>query len=220
VDERQRLRVTFRKGEPVKYLAHLDVHRTWERTLRRAGVPVAHSQGFTPRPRLQIAAALPVGVMGSGELLDVWLDRPLPPEEVLARLRDASPLGLEVLAVEEVPADGPALQAELREAEYWAEIETAEPPEAIKVRMDGLLAAVSLPRKRMQKGRWRTYDLRPRIYDLALELGAAPGRVGLRMRLQASPQGAGRPDEVLDALGLTVVPHRVVRTRLVFAFDK
>jgi radical SAM-linked protein len=215
-----RLRVTFSKGEPIKYLAHLDLHRTWERTFRRAGLPVAYSKGYTPRPRFQMAAALPVGVTGEAELLDVWLTKPLSPDEALGRLRAAVPMGLGVRDAAEVRLDLPALQSQLRAAEYYAEIDTPESPEAVQVRVDSLLDAASLPRQRRHKGRWQTYDLRPRIHALSLAAHSVPGRVGLRMRLQASPQGAGRPDEVLDTLGLMVAPHRVRRTRLVFVFDK
>jgi radical SAM-linked protein len=219
-DPQQRVRIRFSKGEPIKYLAHLDMHRTWERTFRRAGLPVAHSKGYNPRPRFQVAAALPVGVMGSAELLDVWLEEPVAADEVVARLRAAAPDGLGVLGAAEAPLDEPALQSQLREAEYRVEIETPESAEAIRIRLEGLLAAGTLPRRRPHKGGWKTYDLRQRIHDLALEPGADPGVVALRMRLQASPAGAGRPDEVLDALGLGIALHRAVRTRLVFAFDK
>ena len=56
---------------------------------------MAYSQGFNPRPRFQIAAALPVGVTGQVELLDVWLDEVLIPEQALARLRDRCASGSE-----------------------------------------------------------------------------------------------------------------------------
>ena len=78
---KQRLRLRFSKGEQLKYISHLDLARAWERAFRRAGLPVAHSQGFNPRPRLQIAAALPVGVTGRAEYLDVWLTEALVPED-------------------------------------------------------------------------------------------------------------------------------------------
>ena len=73
----QRLRARFAKRESLKYISHLDLARTWERVFRRAGLPVVYSQGFNPRPRFQIAAALPVGVTGQSELLDIWLSEPL-----------------------------------------------------------------------------------------------------------------------------------------------
>ena len=59
----------------------------------------------------------------------------------------------------------------------------------------------------------------PLIQGLELEPGGAGERV-MTMRLQASPKGAGRPDEVLDVLGLSLAPHTIERTNLIFEFDK
>ena len=56
----QRLRVTFTRGEQVKYITHLDLMRFWERALRRAEIPVAYSEGFSPHPQLALAAPLAV----------------------------------------------------------------------------------------------------------------------------------------------------------------
>jgi hypothetical protein len=65
----------------------------------------------------------------------------------------------------------------------------------------------------------RSYDLRPLIRDIEVAPGKEQGKVMLRMHVQNSPQGAGRPDEVLDALGLSVAPHAIERTKLHFEFD-
>jgi len=212
---KQRLRVTFSKGEPLKYISHLDVARTWERAFRRAGLPLAHSQGFNPRPRYQLAAALPVGVTGRVELLDLWLTEPLASEEALLRLRRALPPGLDVTDAAEVDLSAPALQAELCAADYRAVVYSPEPVEAIRGRMQALLAAPSLPRRRQHKGDWQTYDLRPLILSLAAE-PAPNGEAILTMHLQSSPQGAGRPDEVLDTLGLSLATRSMERIALHF----
>ena len=212
----QRLRLTYAKGEALKYISHLDLQRTWERAFRRARLPMAYSQGFNPRPRFQMASALPVGVSGRSELLDIWLVEPLSGEDVLSRLRPVLPGGLEVLSAEEVELRTPALQAQMRAADYQAEIHTAEPAGAIEGRIEALMASQAIPRRRMQKGEWQTYDLRPLIQVVTVE-AAAEGAIRLAMRLEASPRGAGRPEEVLDALGLALSRHRVERTRLYFA---
>ena len=69
----QRLRLTFRKEGPARYISHLDLARTLERALNRAKVPVAYSQGFNTRPKMSMASALPRGYTSSHELADVWL---------------------------------------------------------------------------------------------------------------------------------------------------
>ncbi|MGC9332857.1 MAG: TIGR03936 family radical SAM-associated protein [Anaerolineae bacterium] len=216
---KQRLRIQFAKGAALQYISHLDLNRTWERAFRRAALPLAHSQGFNPRPRFQIAAALPVGVIGRTELLDLWLDVEIDPAQVLGRLQPALPPGLDVLSVEEVDLKAPSLQSQMRAAEYRVEVQTAEPLAGIEARARQLLGAPSLLRQRHHKGRMQCYDLRPLVQDIEIE-GAEAGQAVLRMRLQASPEGAGRPDEVLDALGLSIAPHTVERTNLYFEFDK
>lgn len=211
----QRLRFAYAKGEALRYISHLDLARTWERAFRRAGLPVAYSQGFNPKPRFQIAAALPVGVAGSSEMIDVWLTEPISCAEALARLQPVLPRDLEVAHAEEIDLRSPALQALMRAADYRALVHTGEPPEALESRIHALLACPSIPRRRMQKGDWQTYDLRPLIQAVGVAQ-AGEGAILLTMRLEASPQGAGRPEEVLDALGLAMSRHTVERTRLYF----
>ena len=65
----------------------------------------------------------------------------------------------------------------------------------------------------------QTYDLRPLVQAVTVEPGEAGEQI-LTMRLQASPRGAGRPDHVLEALGLSLAPHAVERTNLCLEFDK
>jgi radical SAM-linked protein len=215
----QRVRISFAKGGELKYISHLDLTRTWERIFRRAVLPVAYSQGFNPRPRFQIAAALPVGVTGRAELVDIWLVESVKPDDVLARLQSAVPPGLDVLSAKEVDLRAPSLQSQMVAADYMAHIESDEPVEGIDTRVQALLNAPTLLRQRQHKGRLQSYDLRPLIQTIDVQ-PAGEGRVRLVMRLQSSPQGAGRPDEVLDALGLSLAPHTMERTNLCFEFDK
>lgn len=215
---KQRLRLTFAKGEAVKYISHLDLARTWERVFRRVGLPLAYSQGYNPRPRFQIAAALPVGVTGGVELLDAWLLEPWSSEEAFSQLHPALPPGLDVSQVDEVELGSPSLQSQMRAADYRAVVRSPEPVEAIATRVELLLESPTLPRRREHKGKLQTYDLRPLIQTLAVEPGPK-GVCILTMRLQASPQGAGRPDQVLDALGLTLAVRGIERTTLHFASD-
>jgi radical SAM-linked protein len=215
----QRLRITFAEGDALKYISHLDLARTWERAFRRAGLPLAYSQGYNPRPRFQIAAALPVGVTGRSELLDIWLVEPLGPEDLLARLGPVLPHGLELLAAAQVDLQAPSLQSQMQAADYCVLVRSQEPVAAIRTRIYALLEMPALLRQRQHKGKLQTYNLRPFIQSISVqpELGQ---QCMLTMRLQASPAGAGRPDEVLDALGLSLAPHTIERTNLHFEFDK
>jgi radical SAM-linked protein len=160
-----------------------------------------------------------VGVIGRAEYLDLWLTEALIPEEVEARLRPCLPPGLEVLDVAETELRAPALQAQMRAAEYRIEVWNQEPTGAVQTRVQALLDAPSILRQRQHKGKLQTYDLRPLIQRVTVEPGQNGGHL-LTMRLQASPAGAGRPDEVLKALGLSLGPYSMERTNLCFEFDK
>lgn len=91
-----RLRLVFAKQGRLAMLSHLEVARALERTVRRAGLPYAVSQGFSPHMLIAFGAALPVGVGGTHEIADVRLSRYVPAPEALAALQDASPADLMV----------------------------------------------------------------------------------------------------------------------------
>jgi radical SAM-linked protein len=209
--DQQRLRITFTKGEAIKYSSHLDLVRAWERTLRRARLPVAYSRGFNPRPRLQLAAALPLGHTGSGEILDVWLEARVDVEGVAVVLGPVLPPGLTVHTVEEVDLRTQALQARIVSAEYRVAVEWEEPAEAVERRIERVLQAAELHHER----RGQHYDLRPLIEALWLE--RADGReAALGMRLAARPGATGRPGAVLDALGMGEAHARYHRQHLIW----
>ena len=86
-DLRYRYRITFTKDEAQRFTSHLDLHRAWGRLLRRAGLPLLYSQGFNPRPRIQLSTALPLGCTSEHELADIWLTEEIPCSEILERLQ-------------------------------------------------------------------------------------------------------------------------------------
>ena len=207
----QRLRITFAKGEEIKYISHLDLMRLWERALRRARVPLAYSHGFNPRPRIFIAAALPVGLTSRGEVMDIILERHISPYNFAKGLAPHLLPGLELLSVEEVYPKLPSLQSQVCSAEYRVTVSWEGTQEEIEGKLRELLSAEQLLRQR----RGKHYDLRPLIEDLWVEGKGAGGWV-LGMRLRAGSRGTGRPDEVLAALGLAEEAHAVRRERLLF----
>ncbi|MEG1517687.1 MAG: TIGR03936 family radical SAM-associated protein [Raoultibacter sp.] len=85
-----RLRVFFTKSGRCAMLSHLEVARALERAVRRAGLPYAISQGFSPHMKIAFGAALPVGVGGAAECFDLLMTRYCAPEQVLAALKEAS----------------------------------------------------------------------------------------------------------------------------------
>jgi len=196
----------------IQYLAHLDLLRLWQRALRRAGLPLAYSQGFNPHPRLSLACPLPVGVTSQGELLELYLRQRLPLKEVWQALEPNLPAGLAILQVEELPAHVPALPSLVRWTEYQVEVPADRSREEVDRAIERLLAADTLPWQRQRDTGPRRYDLRPLI--LKLEAAAStPQAHLLRMHLRWDSRGAGRPEQVVAALGLPP-PRSIHRLRI------
>lgn len=213
--QRYRLRLVFAKKEAVKYISHLDLALAWERALRRAHIPLAYSQGFNPRPKMQFASGLPLGTMGRAEILDIVITQPLPPSEAFERIKDKLPAGIGLQAVVEVPLKAPSLQSLVRAAEYEVLVETELPAEILQERIEALLAAEKIIQTRSRKKRTETVDLRPWLHELRL-VSAGQGDARLQLRVTAGQFGNLRPEEVLAALGLSENWASIERTRLIF----
>jgi radical SAM-linked protein len=207
-----RFRIHFSKTSAMRYTSHLDLHKTWERTFRRAGLPLVYSQGFNPHPRLQLACALPLGFTSDCELLDAWMNaESFSENEAHLRLEKAVPPGLKVHSMILVDPQAPALQTRMRSARYLATL--LEPVPDLDQRVTHLLIAESLTRIR----RGRSYDLRPLIEDLQIALLDEQDNQRLEMQLAARENNTGRPEEVLEALGLSSLAVRIHRSHLLLS---
>jgi radical SAM-linked protein len=211
----QRLRFRFSKDGPARYISHLDLARTLERSLSRARLPVAYTQGYNRRPRLQFAAALPLGFTSEAELGDVWLAERVEPAFAREQMMISMAPGILVQQLWEVPLEAPAMQAITVETAFQVLL----PPEVniadLRERVGALLSAGTLPRQRRGKG----YDLRPLVHDLALA-ESEEGACRLTLRLALRPGATGRPDEVLDALHLDPLDLHLHRTSIVLVGDE
>lgn len=210
-----RVRVTFAKSGPLRYIGHLDLQTLWERAARRAGLPIAYSHGFHPQPKITFASALPLGFSSRAEVMDIRLNEDVDLAGLPERLAQALPEGIVVLSVEPVDEAAAPLQVQVQSAEYEVTLLEQADASALKAGAQRLLAAASLPRTRRQKA----YDLRPLLEELRLLEPAEGGQPRLFMRLAAREGATGRPEEVLDELGIPANAARVERTRLVFLRD-
>ncbi len=212
----QRLRLRYGVEGPMRYISVLEQGAVWERLLRRAGVPLAYSQGFNPRPRIQLGTALPVGYASDGEWIDLFLTDTVAPEALAAAIAPQLPEGLRLVEVHEVPLKAAAVQARVREAWYEVQVWHEAPTEAVRGAIERLLARDEVLRRRHKKGRMAEYDLRPLMLDITHEM-ADDGVHRLNMRLRAGPEGSGRPEEVLEELGLADARYCIRRRELILA---
>jgi len=201
-----RIRITFSKLGALRYTGHLDLHKLWERAARRAELPLAYSQGFHPQSKMNIAAALPLGFSSRCEVLDMRLEHEIQLEGLLEKLQGTLPTGIQVTDVESVDERAPALQTQVVSAEYEVSLAEAGFGSEVKRKIESVLESESIIRTR----RGKEYDLRPLIEALDLLDGK------ILMKLAAREGATGRPEEVLDMLGIAFEDTRIERTRLNF----
>ena len=212
----QRLRLKFSRGDELKYISHLDLMRLWSRASRRAGISVAYSEGFSPHPKISLAAPLPIGVTSEAELMDVTLRRTVSPHFVIKALRQQLPDGIDVVEIQQIPLTSPSLQSQLRYAEYRVVVTASKSQKEVRTAITSLIQAESLPWQHMRDTGPRHYDLRPLIRNIWL-IDHLDSSFTLDMRLRCDSQGAGRPEQVTAALGLTEYPTSIHRTNLILA---
>ena len=214
----QRLRLIFSKDGPARYISHLDLARTLERALNRARIPVAYTQGFNRRPRMQMATALPLGYTSEYELADILLAEKMEPEQARQQLMAKMAPGITILQTIDVPVSGPSLQSMTQSSTYRATPLDPVDFGELQARVAQTLAAETLERVRERRGKKKVYDLRPLILDLTVEK-AEDGQLHIHMNLCLEPSKTGRPDEVLEALGFDPLDMRIHRTGMVLAED-
>ena len=217
--EPQRLRLTYARGESLRFISHQDEFRMWERTIRRTQLPLAYKKGFNPQPHMQFAAPLGVGFSGSREQMDFRLETPLPETYVAKCLDRALPPGVNIVDLRAVALNSKPLQATLLGADYTLSIQTPDLPDGTD-RVQEFQARKEIWRKRQRKGREYTYNLRPVVHELEFMGPSSDGAsVAFTLRVQLLDGATGRPDEVLAELGLTDFPHLLHRDRLYFSSE-
>jgi radical SAM-linked protein len=179
----QRLRLRYAKRGRLRFTSHRDFQRALERALRRAGVPMAFSAGFSPHPKISFAGAAPTGAASEAEYAELGLAVAQDPEAVRITLDAALPDGLDVLAM--VEAEGPALAERLQASHWQIEAPGAE-ASALADAAQALLARETVEVERLTKNGRKVFDIRPAI--LRLQVGDPPPE--LRPDPAADPEPA------------------------------
>lgn len=200
-----RLRIRYSKLGKIRFTSHRDVARIWERSLRRAGLPIAYTEGFSPRPKLAFGLALSTGYESLGEYLDVALRdgvETVEPDLAADRLAPGLPEGIDVQAVVPLSPGAESLQQVVTSCTWHIELGSAGPAEADRA-IEAALAAPELVVVRERKGREVTDDIRPGIVAARViglgRLGRHGSTTTIEAELAAQPR-ALRPGELVDAI--------------------
>jgi radical SAM-linked protein len=112
-ESKQRWRIVYARDEDARFLSHLDAVHLWERAFRRGDIPVATSEGFSPRPRLVFAAPLPLGMLAEHDLADLFLYERLTRPDLRDRLAGGMPRGYRLVDLRDEWVGGPAVATQL-----------------------------------------------------------------------------------------------------------
>lgn len=198
-----RLRVEYVKKGRLAYLGHLEVIHTIERIVRRAGLPYAVTQGFSPHMRVGFSSALPVGTASRSEWYDLFLTELVDPEDALARLASASPEDLMARRCGYIDVRTPALTAQVTRVGYRVGIRFAEgagvDAAAVSSALDGIRDLGQIPYIRGKKAKVMDVAKTLVSYEVA-PLPIEGVNLVLALDTYCDNEGALRPEILLCAL--------------------
>jgi radical SAM-linked protein len=185
-------RMHFSKRGRERFLSHLDLARLFTRAIRRSGLPIRYSEGFTPRPALSFPLALGIGIESLDEIVEIELSEDLEPAEVQSKLNAQLPAGIRILSSERFDRKD---RIRIASVEY----EVMEPPATADAadKADALLrrADVRVHRERGEDS--KPVDIRPYLESIRVESGR------WILVLKVTDGGSARPVEVLQALEIS-----------------
>lgn len=195
-----RLAVVFTKEAPVRFVSHLDVQRLFQRAFRRAKIPLAYSQGFNPHPLVSFATALSVGMVSSGEYLDVTLTEDMDPDAFRSAVSPMLPEGVGIVEVFDLGASRKSLTSAMRTASYSAKVrfEGSVSKEDIEKAISGLMSSEIVVQKKT-KGGIKPTDIRPMVIELKLD-SFEDGAARFNIKGVLTAEGGLNPDVLLQEL--------------------
>jgi len=203
-----RLRLQYTKLGKIRFLSHRDIARVWERTIRRVGLPIAYSEGFSPRPRLHFGLALSVAHESEAEYLDIDLREPVELGGLAEDLSSILPDGMDVVAVSEIPRSAESLQGEV-DLVTWSFLLPDVTVGELSARVAEWLARDTVVVSIIRKGKPTTADVRAVVEDLTVGPGTADG-AELVAVLSTRPRSI-RPAELLASFDPPLSEGRVRR---------
>lgn len=190
----KKLRLAFKKGEQLRFLSHLDYAQAVERTIRRAGIAMAYSEGFNPHMKISFSSALALGITATCEYADLDILEDIPVDAVIARLNRVAPPGLEVIDGCEMPNKVRKMMAICNYAVY----EVTGPVED-KADWKSLLVpfneATEISYEKVTPKKTRLIDVKHFIKE-PITAAVNGNRVTLTMGIGIYPEGTIKPGEV------------------------
>ena len=189
-----KIRIKFRKYGNLKYIGHLDVQRFFQKAVRRAGIDVAYTTGFSPHQIMSFAAPLGVGLESNGEYMDMELNSFTGCQDIVTRLNQACVEGIEILSAVVLPKEAGNAMASVAAAGYTVRFREGREPEFDwQNRIASFYGRESIPVTKETKKGTAEIDLKQGIFSMEIRKDA------LYMLLDASSAGNIKPQMVIEA---------------------
>ena len=211
------IRFSYSVVGTVKFLSHLDLLKYFCKSVKRAGIPIAYSEGFNPHPKIAFGPPRGVAIAGLDEYCDMKLKTEMSAEEFVDRFNKALPKGIKINSARIVEGKTKPLQAIINRAEYVAEFSQKDLDLSAKVEELLVAETVEFVRHNPKKGD-KTINLRSGIEELAWLSEDNGGK--LKMTLIFGENGSVKPTEVVNYLTNDEYECVIVRTGLFVADEK
>lgn len=208
-----KIRIKFSKYGTMKYIGHLDMMRFFQKAIRRAGIDVKYSEGFSPHQIMSFAAPLGVGMESRGEYMDIEVLSMTTAQEMKAALNRVMVEGVEILSVSILPDHAKNAMASVAAASYLLQKKEGDyPVDGLTRKLAAFLAQETIPYTKETKKGVAELNLKEGIYELEAENGSA-----IRMLVNASSSGNIKPGMVIEAFsafaGVEIPPgaYRIIK---------
>ena len=207
---KKKIRLKFRKVGEMRFLSHLELAHLFYRASKRADLPLCFSEGFHPMPRIIFATALPVGMESLMEIVDIECEGRITPPDVLERLNQALPPGIEIMEAEEIPLIF-RLASLSHPSVYWIPLDHFLSDEEAVAKIKKALDEKEFFVQQERDGKKRSVDIRPLIEKMEMkEKKGSPGHAsqrGVELVLRRPTGRTAKPIEIVGAvLGLSREP--------------
>ncbi len=189
-----KLRVKFKKHGPVRFIGHLDIMRYFQKCIRRAGIDIAYTTGFSPHQIMSFAAPLSVGLESNGEYMDIEVHSVTTSADMVKQFNDAGVPGIEVVSVKKLPEGAGNAMASVAAAAYTVAFrDFFQPKLNLPEEIAAFFALPSILITKETKKSTIEVDLKPGIYTLNAS------ETAISMLVDASSSGNIKPQKVLEA---------------------
>lgn len=210
-----KLRLQITKERSIRFVSHLDFLRAIERSIRRAQLPVAYSEGFNPHMKFSLASALGVGVVSYAEYVEIEMAEPVEVEVAMASLRQNLPRGIRLLAGEAVATNEPALMSRADQFEYRVTLPGVDAALADKVEQFNK-AANLLYRKPAPKRKEGYKEVDVKHYIDSVEYKVEQDKTVFHFWIKNFDEGSLKAFDVIQVLNLPTANADVERLSIKF----